>query len=643
MIKRYSVSILAALALAVLSACATGRKGGEGPGPDVVSESGDLETLVLVGTNDLHGNLAPQDLKTRDAAATEYETGGVAYLASYILTLRSQYGEHLLWLDAGDEFQGTLDSNLEHGAPMVDFFNSAGLNAAAIGNHEFDYGAEPPRFPDKRGALRARMTQAKYPYLAANIASRAGGPVPPEEFPNTHSRAIFTAGRLRVGVIGLSTRDTPTTTRSTFVDDLLFTDMREATLREAAALRSEGVQLVLITTHAGVFCSAGGAPAGHVLRKAADPQGECEKDAEISRLLESLPPGTVDAVVSGHTHSIVHHWIAGVPVVQGMFGGRYFNIIYLTYDWKQGKLVADRTRIEGPIPVCPRVFQNQGDCNGERPAPAGRGRGPLVAPRFHGEPIAADADVQAILAPVFARTEGKKKELVATAARPIEHDRHSESELGDLVADAVRLSVGADVAFVNPGGIRAALEQGPITYGAVFRCLPFDNSVSTLDVSGRELRDILRVAESGARGYFPVSGLRLRIDVSDAAPAQDLNANGRIEPWEIDRLLDARLSDGTPIRDDQHYKLATIDFLVTGGDNLGWAMGRISKDRITLAAGPVLRDAVVDHLHKLSAQGPINSVERPLVDPANPRLVFVKPAKKSKKPRRGHKRRARAS
>src|SRR5690606_32046649 len=115
------------------------------------------------------------------------------------------------------------------------------------------------------------------------------------------------------------------------------------------------------------------------------------------------------------------------------------------------------------------------------------------------------------LAPVFERSETLKRKVVGHAARPVEHNRFGESEMGNFLTDAIRDYLKADVALMNSGGIRAGFESGPITYESLFRVLPFDNSVSLLRVSGRELRNILRIAENGARGFFPVSGLKLRV------------------------------------------------------------------------------------------------------------------------------------
>jgi 5'-nucleotidase len=651
-----AVASLLLAALATLSSCSSFpslfQKDEEIP---QVEQTGNLETIVVLGTNDIHGALAPERMKTKDPTPVEYEKGGAAQFASQVRLLRKQYGEHLLFLDAGDEFQGSIDSNLDEGRPMVRFFNELGLNAAVIGNHEFDFGPEGTRGAydpkalggkDLRGTLKARILEARYPYLAANVHDKATGMFP--GVPGTKRSVLLTAGRLKVGVIGLTTLDAPVTTRPEYVKDLEFRQMENVALEESKSLREQGAQIVLLLAHAGVFCDipvADDRPQKPgLIRTESDFQTGCESKHEIPELLRRLPRGTIDAVVSGHTHSLVHHWIEGVPVIQAGTRNAYFNLVYLTWDWERKRLRGDKTRIEGPIPICPKVFANQRNCNGDAPPPP-NGRGPLVPQRFRGQEIKPDEAMLAALAPTFAATEAKKEEVVGRAARTIPHIKTEESPLGDVVADALRSSLGTDVAIMNVGGIRADWEAGPIRYADVFRSIPFDNFVSKLTLTGRELRRFIRIAHAGARGFFSTSGLRVKAIRRDDEPyTNDLDGNGKVEPWEHDRVLEAKLADGSEIDDAKTYTVATIDFLLSGGDSMGWFMNQIPADRKVSIAGPVLRDAVVEYVRAESAGHPegLNPESRPVVDPARPRLELVpRPVKKEKRQSSGGKRRRR--
>src|ERR1700741_2931486 len=137
-------------------------------------------TISVVATTDLHGGVLPRG-----------ERGGLALLGGYVQNIRAarmRDGGGTLLVDSGDMFQGTLESNLNEGAAVVRAYNALGYAAAAIGNHEFDFGPAGPdetvRTPggDPRGALKARAAQARFPFLAANTVEEKSGR--PAAWPN---------------------------------------------------------------------------------------------------------------------------------------------------------------------------------------------------------------------------------------------------------------------------------------------------------------------------------------------------------------------------------------------------------------------------------------------------------------------------
>ena len=591
-----------------------------------------IETLVVLSTNDLHGSLLPISLKTREPKGSSpipYQAGGAPMLGAYVRVLQQEYRDHFLWLDAGDQFQGSLESNLEQGAPVVQFYNQMGLSASAIGNHEFDFGIEP---------LKLRLSEAKYPYLAANIfdQSLSKSTQTLTTLPNVLPSMLFYAGKLKVGVIGLTTTETPrTTTRGDLISRAYqFGDLKQATISQAARLRKQGAQILLVTAHVGLVCEPSSyskvkrkATSGKLLTRF-DSQDDCGADDELVVFLNSLPPGLIDGVISGHSHQIIHHWVAGFPVVQAGAFGRYFNLLYINYDGSTHKVLSDQTQIEGPVPVCEKFFQNQNDCNGERLPPV-KGRGPLVPASFHGVTLKPDASVEALLKPSVERTENIKKTVLGYAARPVEREHSQESPMGNLLADSIREATHADVSLFNEGGVRSSLEEGPLDYESIFRVMPFENRVVVLKVTGAELEMILRVIENGSRGFASVSGVRLKlIDPHFSAPWKDLSQDGKSEPWKVDRLLEARLENGSLIQPKKFYSLATLDFLVMGGDDLAWPMSQIPKERIGDSSGIVAREALV---HYIKNKKIINAWDQPLVNRLKPRLIFEKPHRKLKK------------
>ena len=190
------------------------------------------------------------------------------------------------------------------------------------------------------------------------------------------------------------------------------------------------------------------------------------------------------------------------------------------------------------------------------------------------------------------------------------------------MADALKWKADTDFSLVNPGGVRAPLDQGTITYEEVFRSFPFDNRVAILKVTGAELKRIFRSAQNGSRGWFSFSGLTLKaIALGQPGSSKDLNRDGKLEAWEVDRVKEFKdVKTGKKIRDEKIYTLATLDFLVTGGDGLEWAMKQIPSSRIQLDSGTLVRDALVDYL---AFKGPVNSSTAPLVNPQARRIHIV--------------------
>lgn len=590
-------------------------------------------TLSIIGTNDIHGTLAPLN---EYVGAQRIDVGGVALFTAHYKRLQDEWNDAVLWADAGDEFQGTIESNAFEGAPIVDWFNKTGLHAAAIGNHEFDFG--PPGLAstanvngsDPVGALKERLAQARFPYLSANLIERKTERLP--NWPGLVSRALIerptrtpsgsTGPRVRVGIIGLTTLETPQTTLADNIKELDFTPLKDALLRESRSLKNQGAHAIVLVAHVGLKCGFGRSVPGLRVRTIRTPQADCEPASEMVQLLKSVPTGTVHAVVSGHSHQIIHHWVAGVPVIQSGAQLRYFSAIHLRFDPSSKEPLSEDHEIEGPFPLCSHFFENQGDCNTVRPAPA-QGRGALVKATFQGRPIEPDADVARDVAALREKTQSLSSRVITELKHAWPHARERESALGRLVADSFREAGRADIALTNPGGIRAPFRAGALTYEELFQALPFENEVVVLSLSGKDLKLLLRVAQAGSRGFFPVSGLKLRVlDLKVDAPSDDLNQDGKIEPWEIRRFL----STVGEIDDEKTYRVATNDFLVSGGDGWGWVMSQIAPKTIE-RTGVLCRDALENYLKTGGEAKTLRSGERLIFDTN----------KSSRKPRRSSK------
>lgn len=260
--------------------------------------------LVLVGTNDLHGWLEPHTETRSGHTATE---GGFATFAGYVDILRAHDPGRVVLLDAGDLFQGTLISNLFEGEPVIEAYNQLGYTAAAVGNHEFDYGPKGPHAvpaspgEDPFGALEANIARAHFPFLAANLVDAQTGE--PPAWLHGDGTLLKDVGGVKLGIVGLATPSTPSTTNPTNVRSLRFTPMAPVALAAAQSLRKKGADAVVLIAHAGAHCAQGSPPAD---------LGSCDVgDAEIIDLLRALPDGTFDGCPrpsrvsrSGRTHRL---------------------------------------------------------------------------------------------------------------------------------------------------------------------------------------------------------------------------------------------------------------------------------------------------------------------------------------------------
>lgn len=590
------------------------------------------QRLLIMGTNDIHGNLLPVDSKSKEKSGQPpipYAYGGTEYIASYIDILRSEYGNRLLYLDGGDEFQGTLESNTFEGAPIVQFLNEMKVDASSIGNHEFDYGPAglDPSFDqlktgkhDVLSALKERMKEAKYPYLAANIIETKTGKMPP--FPNTLPSKIIDKDGIKVGVIGLTTVSTPFTSRREYVKDLSFTPLKDAVIRERQNLLKDGADIIVGVSHAGLSCDLSHDGEVHKVWTSKDDQGKCDSGHEIIDLLNEMPSGTFDAFVSGHTHTLVHHFVNGTPVIQAQSYGKYLNTIELNFSFDKGKpkLIREETEIEAAIPICAKFFKNQMDCNGSRQAPEA-GRGELIPAVFHDAEIKPNPRITAMLKPYLEKVAKMKSEIVGETPTSLIHKHGRENPVTNLVADSLREATKSDFSLVNAGGVRTSIEAGKIMYGAAFRVLPFDNLVAVLKISGKDLKTALRIAFSGhSGGIFGISGLQLTMHpLEREIVPDDLNSDGKKEPWEIKRLISVKTADGKELSDSKMYSLATPDFLVSGGDYMGFAFGKLKAEQIQAGAWGYMRDVFVAYLKKHS---PVQVPGNLAYDENNPRVRF---------------------
>src|SRR4051812_22743037 len=227
------------------AACAAGsQKKADSAPPAAAAQGGaDGRKLMVIGINDTHGALLSVPPPKWIANSTKADIGGADWFAGYMNAIRAEYkakGGEVVILDGGDEFQGTLISNEFRGKSVVDIYNAVGVTAGAMGNHEFDFTVP---------VLKERMAQAKYPILAANIFLKGTRNRPDWIKPSV----LIDQGGIKIGIIGLATKETPLTTNPVNIADLDFAEGGPVAAAEADALRAQGATVVLITAHAGPY------------------------------------------------------------------------------------------------------------------------------------------------------------------------------------------------------------------------------------------------------------------------------------------------------------------------------------------------------------------------------------------------------
>jgi 5'-nucleotidase len=535
-----------------------------------------LVHVVVVGTTDVHGWFNGH-AETPTGGGEGVVWGGLPTLAAYVNVLRAEHGDRVLLVDSGDMFQGTLESNLFEGAAVVRGYNRIGYQAAAVGNHEFDFGPVGPdsvaRKPgdDPLGALKRNAGYARFPLLSANMVEKATGKIPGWAKPYT----IVRAGGARVGIIGLSTPDTPNVTMAANVTTLDFTDPVPATIAAAKELRAQGVDAIILIAHIGGRCTKNDEP--HDL-------ASCDRQQEAMRLLEELPAGTIDAFFGGHSHAQMRHIVNGIPALQGLAYSREFSTLDLWVDTKNDRVTKYDLR---PLTmICSYVYAGTDQCD-PRTAPAGA---KLVPRQYDTITIKPEKTVAAAIEPYLRRVASKRSERlgIRTAGR-FNRSYTAESALGNLLADAMAEATGADIGFMNSGGIRSDLREGELLYTDIFEVSPFDNFPTVVRLTGAQVEEMLRIAVGGQRGVMQVSGLKYVADVDKDAekPAAERN-----------RIVSVTLADGSKLEPEKLYDVVMPDFIAAGGDGMTDVMKNVPPERVQTSYARPIRDMVAETLKK---------------------------------------------
>ncbi len=541
-------------------------------------------TLTIAAINDFHGALFEEELRDQPGRYV----GGLPWLAGSLDALRTEDPD-LIVLDGGDLFQGSWAVNQSRGRGSVEAYNLLRVDAAAIGNHEFDYGGSPGGHP-LRGALEAAAGKARFAWLTSNISVVGDdGSVTPYAPPGIAPWTVIERKGVKLGVIGLTTTDTPSTTLARHVVDLRFGDPVEAVRAALPAVQAAGADAIAVVGHLTGHCE----PVSYL-----EPSASCTPDGEIGRLLTELPPGTIDVLVAGHAHTLIAQRSGDTFVLENRARGHAIGLLDLVIG--PDGVDADASRVRAPFAVVH-----------DRSDPGCDGGGYNDAPQELGGRVVTPSTDAMALVRALEGDAGSLCDPVACTEHRVLRARAEESGVGNLVADAMRAAfTGAEVAVANSGGLRADLPMGMVRRGDVVDVMPFDNRLILVEMSGRDLELMLRIGSSGAHGVLQVSGAAYAYD-PESDSGDDLDGDGAVAEWEVDRLCSAWVT-GAAIDPERTYRVVTTDFLLEGGDDLGPAFA----NAVRVKDGPLLRD----HLAEWMKRQPACLDAEPLIDPSWPRV-----------------------
>lgn len=464
--------------------------------------------VTVFSFNDFHGRI-----------------GEAAKLFTPVQQARTDKGaDHVLLTSAGDNIGGsTFESGSQDDNPTIDILKDAGLEASAVGNHEFDKG-----LTDLTEHVNKRI-DGDFPYLGANVYKKGTTTVTDD----LRASTVFTKGGVRIGVIGAVTKDLPSLVSPAGLADLTIGDPVEAVNAEARRLKSEHLaDVVVASIHEGAASGGDFDPA--------------KVNGNFTPIYNDLSTD-VDVAFNGHTHQL-YSWKDrnGAPLLQAASYGTHLAQVDLAYDTRSAQLCStDAKTVAAPKqanladPVIARINSD------------------TEAARKQADVIGAKV-IGTATAPITTASDAQDSSFGSSV-------RNRESAMSNMVAQMFKDTLGKDdpnfIGIQNPGGTRASLQSGEITYKDAALVLPFANSLMTTTVTGEQFKQVLEEQwqhdEKGQVPSRPFLSLGLSNNVSYTYD-ENLPEGQRITSVWV---------NGKPIDPKASYTVGSGSFLINGGDN----------------------------------------------------------------------------
>jgi len=432
-----------------------------------------------------------------------------------------------LLFNAGDVFSGTLYFNQFKGKADLALLNMMDIDAMIFGNHEFDLGSGE----NGHKSLSEFVSQANFPFLSANVDFSGDAymtNIANNSYTESPEDGIVYNGMVKevngekVGIFGLTTEDTANISSPVNVK---FQNYIEKANEAVAAFESKGINKIIAVTHIGY-----------------DSNPEMGNDLQLAKYVDGI-----DVIVGGHSHTQLNEPVVITADEAG--AAKDPTVIVQAYQY---------TQLLGELKV---EFDENGVVVGQA--------GQLIDVASK----AADPEAVAVLAPYKAEIDSlTNQETGAVAKKPLLNPRltdsnvsvrANETELGNLVTDAMLAKAkekngNVVIAMQNGGGIRAAIDEGPITTGEVIAVLPFGNDPAFVQLTGEEIKQILeysvRLAPAESGGFLHVSGMKFTYDSTKEEGSRVVSMQVKVNDQYED------------IKADQTYLVTTNNFTAKGGD-----------------------------------------------------------------------------
>lgn len=535
--------------------------------------------VQIIGTNDFHGRLVSE-------GTTATTPAGAAQLAGAVAQLESTNLNNTIFAAAGDLIgASTFDSFIQKDKPTLDALNAAGLDVSSAGNHEFDQGYADlvSRVMAPFNATSNPTGGAAWQYIAANIRKKSDDsyalPDITARTPDVNDTSdggtwtTTTAGGVKVGFIGGVTEELPSLVSPGGIAELKINSIVAETNAAADRLKAQGADLVILLVHEG-------APTTSLADASTN-------DNPFSRIVNGVD-NDVSAIISGHTHLAYKHVINGRPVVSSGQYGTNLNQLVFTVDTDTNAVTLKTNEIVSANTL-PLTAQAAIDKKAQVKT--------IVDAAVAQGNVLGAAELGKIAGP-FNR---------AKLADGTTENRGGESTLGNLVAEVQRWATStpeagaAQIAFMNPGGLRTDMGGAPggypatLTYKQAAVVQPFANTLVNMKLTGAQIKTVLEQQWQTNPGGAAPSRPFLRLGASEGfvATYDPTKAEGN-------RVTSMSLN-GKAIVPATSYSVTVNSFLATGGDNFReFAKGAGSRD-----TGKADLQAMVDYMSAFASKAPL--------------------------------------